>query len=398
MPHLLKNTDLVILAGGKGTRIKNLLGKYPKPLIKFNNKHFIQYLLNIYSKFNFKRIIILCGYRSRFFFEKYNNKVINLTKIKCIKENKLLGTGGALYKLKKLNVKNFVLTNGDTIFDINLSSLISSLDSKKIGVVALTKNSDQKSKKLFNLGLKKQNLIFKKKSLFMNGGVYFFQKKILDYINNKKCSLEDDILPNLIKKNKIQGKFYKEFFIDIGSNYFFKKAKFELKNKFLKPAVFLDRDGVINFDYGYVHKFKKFKLRNGVIKGLQYLIKKKYYIFIVTNQAGIGKKIYSQEDFIKLHKTINEKFRNKNIFIDDVQFSPFHIKAKIMKYRKNSSLRKPGNMMIKNIFKNWDLDLKKSFMIGDKKSDLFAAKKSNLNFFKPEQNFYEQIKSIINNY
>ena len=165
-----------------------------------------------------------------------------------------------------------------------------------------------------------------------------------------------------------------------------------------EKAIFLDRDGVINFDYGYVHKFKKFKLRNGVIKGLQYLIKKKYYIFIVTNQAGIGKKIYSQEDFIKLHKTINEKFRNKNIFIDDVQFSPFHIKAKVMKYRKNSSLRKPGNMMIKNIFKNWDLDLKKSFMIGDKKSDLIAAKKSNLNFFKPEQNFYKQIKSIINNY
>ncbi len=66
-----KNIDLVILAGGKGKRIKHLLGKYPKPKIKFNSKHFIQYILNNTSKYNFKRIIILCGYRYNFFFRKY---------------------------------------------------------------------------------------------------------------------------------------------------------------------------------------------------------------------------------------------------------------------------------------------------------------------------------------
>tara|TARA_B100000900_G_scaffold386142_1_gene376350 strand:+ start:3062 stop:4258 length:1197 start_codon:yes stop_codon:yes gene_type:complete len=396
--HPLKNIDLVILAGGKGTRIKNLLGKYPKPLVKFNDKHFMQYLLNTYSKFNFKRIIILCGYRSRFFFKKYNHKLINLINIKCIREKKLLGTGGALHKLKKLNIKDFVLTNGDTIFDINLSSFVSNLDSNKLGIVALTKNNKQKSKKLFNLGLKNKKIILRKKSSMMNGGIYFFKSKILNYISNKNHSLENDILPNLINKNKIQGKFYNDFFIDIGSNFFFKKAKFELKNNFFKPAIFLDRDGVINYDFGYVHKINEFKLKKGVIKGLQYLIKKNYYIFIVTNQAGIGKKIYNLEDFIKLHKTINEKLRKKNIFINDVQFSPFHTQAKIKKYKKNSSLRKPGNMMIKNIYKNWDLDLKKSFMIGDKKSDFIAAKKSKLKFFYPEKDFYKQIKSIINNY
>ena len=58
----LKKIDLVILAGGKGTRIKKLTGKYPKPMVKFNNKHFMQYILNNVSKYNFRRIIILCGY------------------------------------------------------------------------------------------------------------------------------------------------------------------------------------------------------------------------------------------------------------------------------------------------------------------------------------------------
>ena len=103
------NTDLVILAGGKGSRIKSFLGKYPKPMVKINEKHFIQYIFNYSSKFNFKRIIILCGYRNKIFFKKFHNKIINLTKIICVKEKNLQGTGGALKTLKKLNVFSFFL-------------------------------------------------------------------------------------------------------------------------------------------------------------------------------------------------------------------------------------------------------------------------------------------------
>ena len=394
----LKKIDLVILAGGKGTRIKDFLGKYPKPMIKFNNKHFIQYLLNCNCKFNFKRIIILCGFRNKIFFEKFNKKLKNLTKIICIKEKKLLGTGGALFNLKKIKVNDFVLLNGDTVFNINIDSLISNLDRNKIGIVALTKNKNQKSKKLFNLSIKNKLLHSVKNSSMMNGGVYFFKKEIFKYIKNKKISLENEILPKLINSKKIQGKYFNDFFIDIGSRYFLKLANSKLKKEFYKPAVFLDRDGVINFDYGYVHKIKKFKFRHGVIKGLQYLTKKNYYIFIITNQAGIGKKIYKEDDFINLHKKINEKLKKKNIFFDDVQFSPFHIDAKIKKYKRNSKLRKPGNKMIENIKFNWDLNLDKSFMIGDSRKDYLAAKKSKIKFYYPEINFYKQVRYIINNY
>ena len=141
----INNVDLVILAGGKGTRIKKKLGKYPKPMLKFNTKHFIKYILNNTSKYNFKRIIILCGYRHKIFFQKYHNKIINFTKIICVKEKKLLGTGGALMNLKKLNVKDFILINGDTIFDIDLNSLLSTLDKNQIGTVALINGKKQKS-------------------------------------------------------------------------------------------------------------------------------------------------------------------------------------------------------------------------------------------------------------
>ena len=232
----------------------------------------------------------------------------------------------------------------------------------------------------------------------MNAGLYFFNKKIFKFIVKKKMSLEDDIIPKLIQKKLLQGKIFNKFFIDIGSKYFLSKAPDMLKKEFKKPAIFLDRDGVINYDYGYVHKINDFRFRKGVIKGLKYLIKKNYYIFIITNQSGIGKKIYQEKEFINLHKTINEKLKKFNIFINEVQYSPFHIDAKIKRYRKKSLMRKPGNKMIENIKKKWDLELKKSFMIGDKTSDATAANRSSLNFYYAENNFFKQVKKIINNY
>ena len=394
----LNEIDLVVLAGGRGTRIKKLLGKYPKPMLRFNGKNFIQYILNNKSKYSFKRIIILCGFRSNFIYKKFHNKMFNLTKIICLKEKKLLGTGGALSNLKKLKVKDFVLTNGDTIFDININLLISSLKKNSIGAVALTRNKNQSSKKLNNLSLKNNILRIKKNSKLMNGGVYFFKKNIFKYIINKNFSLENDLLPRLILNKKINGKLFNDFFIDIGSKNYLKIAEKKLQKHYTKPAIFLDRDGVINHDYGYVHKFKNFKFREGVLKGLKYLIKKNYYIFLVINQAGIGKKIFSENQFIQLHKNSNHKLQKLDIFFHDVQYSPFHPKAKIKKYKKNSSLRKPGNKMIEIIKLKWDINLKKSFMIGDKNSDKLAAEKSGLKYYYTKQNFYEQVKSLINNY
>jgi len=392
----LKNIDLVVLAGGKGSRIKDLLGRYPKPMLKFNNKYFMQYIFNNFCKYNFKRIIILCGYRHSIFFKKFHKKNINFTKILCVKEKKLLGTGGALTNLINLNVNNFVLINGDTLLDIDIKLLVNSLDYKNVGIVALTKNKNQKSKKLNNLILKNKVINIGKQSMLMNGGTYFFNKKIFKYIKKGNFSLENDLLPKLIKKKKINGKIFKNFFIDIGSKYYFKFAGNLLKKEYKKPAIFLDRDGVVNYDYKYVHTFRNFKFRPGVLDGLKYLIKKNYNIFIVTNQAGIGKKIFSEEKFFLLHKKIKERLEKLNIFIDDVQFSPFHQNAKIKKYRKNSAMRKPGNKMIKNIFSNWDVNTKKSFMIGDKKTDKLAAEKSKLKFYYAEKNFYKQIKLIVN--
>ena len=394
MLNLLRKLDLVILVGGKGTRIKKYLQGLPKPMLKFNDKFFLNYVINFASKYSLNKIYLLTGYKSDIIYRKFHNKTFNFVKIECIKEKKEMGTAGALNSLKK-KINDFILLNGDTLFDIDYLKLIKSLDKNKYGTMSLVKNIKQNSVKLNYLSLNNDIVKYNSNGSLMNGGVYFFRKEFLKFIPKKKCSLENDILPSLIHKKKINGKIFDNFFLDIGTENYYKKASRLLIKNFKRPAVFLDRDGVINHDYGYVHTLKKFKFKNGVIKGLKYLTKKNYYIFIVTNQAGIGKKIYSLEKFIKLHKELKEILIKEKIYINDVKYSPYHIDAKIKKFKKISGFRKPGNLMIKEILKNWDILINKSFMIGDKISDKMCAEKSDLYFEFAKDNFYYQARSIV---
>ena len=210
-----------------------------------------------------------------------------------------MGTGGALFKLKS-KVKDFILVNGDTIFDIDLINFFKSISKQKIGSLALTSmDKNTNNYKLNNLSINSGTLIYKRKSMLMNGGVYFFREKIFRYLKNEPLSLEDDLLPKFIQNKKLTAKKYKNFFLDIRHTKYIRSAHKKLKKYFYKPAVFLDRDGVINYDSGYVYKKKDFKFRKGVLKGLKYLIKKNYYIFLITNQAGIAKGYYKESDFKK---------------------------------------------------------------------------------------------------
>ena len=163
-----------------------------------------------------------------------------------------------------------------------------------------------------------------------------------------------------------------------------------------RPAIFLDRDGTINYDKGYTYKFSELRFRPFVIKGLRYLSKKKFFIFIVTNQAGIAKGKFKISDLNKLHKKMKIYLKKRNIVIHSIEFCPYHPDGIIKKYKKKSAYRKPGNLMIKKLLRKWKVDLDKSFMLGDKKSDMRAAKKSKLYFEYVSSNFYKQVRKIEN--
>ena len=223
--------DAVILVGGRGSRLGYLTKNTPKPLLKINDKVFLDVLIEKLIKYDFNIIYLLCSYKKEKFFRLYNNKNVHNSKIKCIDEGPAKGTGGALYKLKKIIKKDFILINGDTFFNIDISKLIESKFQNNICTIALTSNNiNKKNIKINNIRITRNNKIefTKNLSFLMNGGIYFFKNKILNLITEKKCSLEDDILKNLIIKKKIHGIVFKEKFIDIGS---LKSIKFLKKNK-----------------------------------------------------------------------------------------------------------------------------------------------------------------------
>ena len=394
---MLNSLSLVILAGGEGSRLKKIIGKKQKCIAKINQKPFLEYILNQYSKYYFKEIYILVGKGSDEVMSLYHNKELNFIKIICLKEKKLLGTAGALYKLRH-KINNFILVNGDSLLDINLNEFLP-LQKKFVCKMSLIQNKNYfTNNKLSKLQIRKNVVLNNNFSRgYMNGGVYLFNKEIFKYIKNKKMSLEEDVLPNLIYKKKVAGKVYKNnFFLDIGTKQNFFKSDKILNKHLNRPAVFLDRDGVINHDYGYVSKFEDFKFRDGVIKGLDFLIKKNYYIFVITNQAGIAKKKLTLNEFKTLQNRVKEYLSKKNIFLDSVSFCPHHKDGKIKKFTKNCPFRKPKNAMIKSVIKKWHIDLKKSFFIGDQISDELCAKKSSLKFFYADKNFHYQVKRIHN--
>ena len=383
--------DVVILAGGKGSRIKKQLEGLPKPMVDISGKPFLDYLIRKLCAYPFNKIYIMCGYRSSKIISKYHKKIINFIQIECINEKKALGTGGCLKLLNKKISKNFLLLNGDTFFDIDYSFCFKKKNLNK-NIISLVKNKNYKSnKKLINLDLDKNNkIIFKKNSNFINGGVYFLESKIiqkLKKINKNYFSFEDDFLNQQINKKLMHGKKFDSFFIDIGTKNNLSFAKKNLKKITTKPGAFFDRDGVINIDRKYVYKISEFTFQKGIINFLK-KISQDYFIFIVTNQAGIAHGKYKFNDFVNIQNNLKKYLFLKNVLIHDVRFCPFHPKAKIKKYKKISKYRKPGNLMIQSIFKTWNIVKKSSFMVGDQKTDEICAKKSKLKFY-----YFKNLKS-----
>ena len=221
------NTNVVVLAGGAGKRLRSITkNKIPKPLAKFKNKPFLDYLINYLVKFKFKKIYIITGHLGYQIKKKYHNKKLKNTMIKCIVEKKPMGTGGALNLVKKKINRKFLLLNGDTLFKINLD-LINKINlNRNIGLCILTnQKKNTQTKKLLNLDIRKNKIITKKSSEYINSGTYFFSSKVFSYLSTKKQSLENDILKKLIYQKKLLGIKRKWLFIDIGTPKTFKIAK-----------------------------------------------------------------------------------------------------------------------------------------------------------------------------
>lgn len=143
-----------------------------------------------------------------------------------------------------------------------------------------------------------------------------------------------------------------------------------MKNK----AVFLDRDGIINGDYGYVYKIEEFKIIPRVFEALKKLQDAKYKLVIITNQSGIARGFYTEQDFFILDKYIHKIFQEQGIQLEKTYFCPHHSTDGIGKYKIDCVCRKPKPGMILQAAKDYDIDLTNSWLIGDSLRDIEAGK------------------------
>jgi len=140
-----------------------------------------------------------------------------------------------------------------------------------------------------------------------------------------------------------------------------------------RPALFLDRDGIINVDHDYVHRREDFEFIDGIFNLCRHAKTLGYQIFIITNQAGIGRGYYTEQDFHALTEWMVSVFRNEGITIEKVYFCPFHPEHGIGQYKVNSPFRKPGPGMILQAAQEFDINLAGSVLLGDRETDVHAG-------------------------
>ena len=167
-----------------------------------------------------------------------------------------------------------------------------------------------------------------------------------------------------------------------------------MKNK----VVFLDRDGVINIDKGYVYQQKDFIFISGAIEALQYLQSLNYELIVVTNQSGIARGFFEEKDFKSLSKYMLETLESSNILIKDIFFCPHLPNAVIKKYDKTCSCRKPKSGMIEDAIKKYNIDRENSILIGDSQRDIEAGKSAKIKsfLFKGDNLYNFVLENIIN--
>jgi len=399
----------IILCGGYGTRLKSITKKTPKPLIRYYNKEFLAHVIDRLEHQGIEEVILLTYYKNqqfKKFINKINKNKLKKLKIKVVCEKDKLGTGGALINSIKFQNDSFFLLNGDTFFDINLREFEknSRIKDKLVSIAAI---STLNKKKITRPNYLIKNKILKKiyfsnsKKIIKSGGTYIVNKKILEKYQKFKLTnldFDKDIIHKNLNTKKIISIVYKKNFIDIGENLkVFKRSQKLLKKMIYKPCCFLDRDGVINYDKGYTYKIKDFLFRPKVEKAIKFLNNNGYFVVIVTNQSGIARGFYNIKDLNILHSYMLKKLYESGAYIDKIYFSPFHINGNINKYKKNSIMRKPNIGMLNQCKKELNFNRSKSFLIGDKSSDIQTAKKFKIKGYFVESNLLKQVRKIVKN-
>lgn len=392
----LKDMQVVVLMGGLGTRLKEYTKECPKSLVKVNDIPFFDYQLDLLMAWGFKKFLFLIGYHAEMIEEYYGTGEEEGITIKyCYDGEKLLGTGGAVRRAYDYLEDDFILIYGDSFMDIDYAETVYRFEmGRKQGMRAL-------------MTVLKNNNCFDKSNVVMEDGKLVLYDKHnptpeMDYIDYGVCAYEKSLfadyeedvafdIAEIQNRLSLEGKLIPQVvtkrFYEIGSPASLKEFSEYVAHRFLEshPAVFLDRDGVINeivFNEDIEQmdspsKISEYQFLPGVSEAIKQFKDKGYYVFVVTNQPSAAKGKTTLSNLYDINTYAIEQLKSQGAVIDDLYMCPHYPKmlpaTKEDFLIKTCDCRKPKPGLLYKAIKKYNIDLSRSYMVGDSCTDIEAG-------------------------
>jgi len=377
---------LFINTGGKGTRLYPLTYNIPKPMIPVNGKPVLEHLVDWGKKNGINEFVFLNGHLHHMIEDYFKDGREFGVKIVHSNEPKPLGSGGPIKYAEKYIDGPFVLIMGDTICRVDLKKMMEAHTkaAKEGAIMTIFLHESEHAHDSDVIKINENNRVIKfisktadhtNAGILTNAGLAIVEPRILEFIDKESFAFETYLYPKLLEANEfIYGYVSKDYIKDMGTVDRLQKVESYLLNESAKAkAIFLDRDGVINESVEFLYKEKDLKFIESAIDGLQQLSNTDYLLIMVTNQPAIGRGVCTEEEYKKFEKYYLERLREKGIRINDVFYCPHHPTAGIGEYKKDCECRKPKAGLLMKANEKYNIDIKKSFIIGDSRSDIKAG-------------------------
>lgn len=386
---------VVIMAGGKGTRISCIASNIPKPMISIGGKPILEHEILCLKKQGFTDIIITIGHLGNIIENYFQDGSKLGVKIEYFHENVPLGNAGALFKIKDLLTEDFLLLNADSIFDVDFNRLVD-FHKNKNALVTLFAHPNSHP---FDSGLliKDQNdcvvkWISKEDSRstwyrnLVNAGIHVISPKVLKFhFDSERVDLDRQILKPLCGTGRMFAYCSPEYVRDIGTpdRYYLAINDFEsgiIAKKNLQKkqkAIFLDRDGTINKNVGFLTKIDDFELIEGVAEAIKLINNSEYLAIVITNQPVIARGEISLLELREIHDKMETLLGEKGAYIDALYYCPHHpdrgFEGERVEYKIVCECRKPKPGLLFKAANDFNIDLSRSWMVGDGENDMKAG-------------------------
>lgn len=375
-----KITQAVILAGGRGTRLRPFTLNNPKPMVPIYGKTFLEHLIKLLKENGIKEVVILTGYFGEKI-EKYFGDGANFgIKIKYsytpfLNEKREENENGVRLKNAQTLLDDlFLLLYCDNYWPFQLNKLVKYFNERNCDLLVTAysnKDNSTKNNILINEDGFVTNYDSSRTEQSLNGvdiGFFIVNKKVLKLLLKSNSKFEDVVLPKLIRRRRLAGYLSDQKYYSISN-----PQRVKITEKFLAPkkCILLDRDGVINKKSkrgDYVKKWDEFSFLPGSIEAIKLLNDKGYKIFIISNQPGIAKGKMTEEDLNLIHKKMQQELKSSGAKIDGIYCCPHG-------WDDGCNCRKPKPGLLFKVSREHFFDLTKSIFIGDDKRDIEAGEK-----------------------